>query len=218
LQYKQQDTPALATPIKPRLRGVLHQGAFLVSLITGTVLVVLASGVRATVSAAIYGVSVALLFGISAAYHRGSWSPSTRQFMQRLDHSMIFVLIAGTYTPFAMLLVHGSTRWLLLGVVWGGAAIGVVALTVFRSQSRWRFTVLYLVLGWVALAVLPALIDSGGTRLVALILLGGLFYSAGAVVYALKRPDPLPRWFGFHSHAMAVLDGAAAARGAAGRE
>jgi hemolysin III len=188
----------MAGLIKPKMRGVLHQGAFVVSLITGTVLIVLASGARATVSAAIYAVSVALLFGISAAYHRGPWSPSTRQVMQRLDHSMIFVLIAGTYTPFAMLLLQGSTRWLLLTVVWGGAAIGVVALTVFRSQSRWLFTVLYLVLGWVALAVLPALIASGGTPLVALILLGGVFYSVGAVVYARKWPDPFPRWFGFH--------------------
>jgi len=188
----------LAAAIKPRLRGVLHEAAFAVSLVTGTVLVCLADGARARTAAVIYAVSVALLFGTSAAYHRGSWTGRAHTVMQRLDHSMIFILIAGTYTPFALLLLEGTARWVVLGVVWGGAVAGVVLRNAVRRPARWLFTVLYLLLGWVALGVIPQLHEAGGLRVVVLLLVGGLFYSVGAVVYALRRPDPSPRWFGFH--------------------
>ena len=188
----------LAAAIKPRLRGVLHEAAFAVSLVTGTVLVCLADGARARTAAVIYAVSVALLFGTSAAYHRGSWTGRAHTVMQRLDHSMIFILIAGTYTPFALLLLESTARWVVLGVVWGGAVAGVVLRNAVRRPARWLFTGLYLLLGWVALAVIPQLYDTGGLPVVALLLLGGVFYSLGAVVYALRRPDPSPRWFGFH--------------------
>ncbi len=197
----------LAAALKPRLRGVLHEAAFAVSLVTGTVLVCLAEGARARTAAVVYAVSVALLFGTSAAFHRGPWQGRAHTVMQRLDHSMIFILIAGTYTPFALLLLEGTARWVVFGVVWGGAAVGVVLRNAVRRPARWLFTGLYLLLGWVALGVIPQLHESGGLAVVVLLLVGGLFYSLGAVVYALRRPDPSPRWFGFHEvfHAFTLL-------------
>ena len=188
----------LVVALKPRLRGVLHEAAFAVSLVTGTALVCLAEGGRARTAAVVYAVSVALLFGTSAAFHRGSWEGRAHTVMQRLDHSMIFILIAGTYTPFALLLLDGAARWTVFGVVWGGAVAGVVLRNAVRRPARWLFVALYLALGWVALAVLPQLHAAGGWPVVALLLAGGLLYSLGAVVYALRRPDPSPRWFGFH--------------------
>ena len=192
--------------LKPRLRGVLHEAAFAISLVTGTALICLADGGRQRVAAAVYAVSVALLFGTSAAFHRGPWKGRAYDVMQRLDHSMIFILIAGTYTPFSLLLLEGRARWTVFGVVWGGALVGVVLRTVVRRPARWLFVALYLVLGWVALGVLPQLLESGGTAVVVLLLVGGAFYTAGAVVYAVQRPDPSPRWFGFHEvfHALTL--------------
>ena len=197
----------LTAALKPRLRGVLHETAFAVSLITGTALVCLAEGARARTAAVVYAVSVALLFGTSAAYHRGPWTGRSREVMKRLDHSMIFILIAGTYTPFALLLLEGATRWLVFGLVWGGALLGVVLRNAVRRPARWLFVVLYLALGWVALGVLPQLQEAGGWAVVVLLLAGGLFYSLGAIVYALRRPDPFPTWFGFHEvfHAFTLL-------------
>jgi len=188
----------LTAALKPRLRGVLHEAAFAISLVTGTALVCLAEGGRERTAAAVYAVSVALLFGTSAAYHRGPWTGRSQQLMKRLDHSMIFILIAGTYTPFALLLLEGTARWTVLSLVWGGALAGVVLRNAIRRPARWLFVGIYLLLGWVALGVLPQLQDAGGTVTVVLLLVGGLFYSLGALVYALRRPDPSPRWFGFH--------------------
>ena len=189
---------AVADRLKPRLRGVLHEAAFAVSLVTGTALVSLADGGRARTAAAVYAVSVALLFGTSAAYHRGSWSGRSHELMKRLDHSMIFVLIAGTYTPFGLLLLSGSAQWLVLGLVWGGALVGIVLRNAVRRPARWVFVSLYLALGWVAVAFLPQILEAGGVLVLVLLVTGGLLYSAGALVYALRRPDPSPRWFGFH--------------------
>ncbi len=196
---------ALADLVKPRLRGVLHQVAFAVSLVTGTALVCLAPGGPARVAAVVYAVSVAGLFGSSAALHRGRWSPRAEAWMIRLDHSMIFVLIAGTYTPFALLLLDGTARVVALSVVWGGALLGVV-LRLALGARRWLFTALYLALGWVALAFLPELARNGGIGVVVLLLAGGLCYSVGAVVYATQRPRLSPRWFGFHElfHALTL--------------
>jgi hemolysin III len=184
--------------VKPHLRGVLHEVAFAVSLVTGTVIVCLADGTRARVGASVYAASVALLFGTSAAYHRGSWSVRARGVMARLDHSMIFVLIAGTYTPFCLVLLQGALRWVIFGIVWGGAIGGILLRNVFRQPPRWVFVLLYILLGWVAVGVLPQVLERGGVAVFVLMLTGGLFYSYGAVVYARKRPDPSPRWFGFH--------------------
>ena len=197
----------LAAALKPRLRGVLHQAAFAISLVTGTALVCLAEGGRARTAATVYAVSVALLFGTSAAYHRGPWTGRSREVMKRLDHSMIFILIAGTYTPFALLLLEGTARWVVFGLVWGGAFAGVVLRNSIRRPARWLFVGIYMLLGWTALGVLPQLADAGGMRVVVLLLIGGLFYSLGAIVYAMKRPNPSPRWFGFHEvfHAFTLL-------------
>jgi len=197
----------LVAELKPRLRGVLHEAAFAMSLVTGTVLICLADGGRERVAAAIYGVSVALLFGTSAAYHRGTWSPRAHQRMARLDHSMIFLLIAGSYTPFCLLLLQGRTQAVVLSVVWGGAFVGIVARTAVRRPARWLFVTLYLVLGWVALAIVPDVYRYGGAIVLILLLAGGALYSAGAVVYAARRPNPSPRWFGFHEvfHALTLL-------------
>ena len=184
--------------IKPHLRGVLHEAAFAISLVTGTALVCLAPGALARTGAAVYAGSVVLLFGTSAAYHRGRWSPRAHAVMRRLDHSMIFILIAGTYTPFALLLLNGTARDLVFGLVWGGALAGVVARNAVHQPPRWVFVSLYLVLGWTALGVVPQLLHAGGVAVLVLLLLGGVCYTAGAVVYATQRPDPSPRWFGFH--------------------
>jgi hemolysin III len=200
-------TSAVADALKPRLRGVLHEAAFAISLVTGTVLICLADGARERVAVAVYAVSVALLFGTSAAYHRGAWSPRGYDVMARLDHSMIFVLIAGSYTPFGLLLLHGALQWIVLGVVWGGAVVGVVLRNTVRRPPRWLFVGLYLALGWVALGIFPPVLHRGGVAVLVLLAVGGLFYTAGALVYALRRPNPSPRWFGFHEvfHACTLL-------------
>lgn len=196
----------VAAMVKPRLRGVLHEAAFAVSLVTGTVLILQAEGALAVTAASVYAASVALLFGTSAAYHRGSWSPRGRAIMSRLDHSMIFVLIAGTYTPFSLLLLDGRTRWVVFCSVWGGALGGIVARNARRRPPQFVFVGLYLVLGWVAVVVLPALLREGGPVVLVLLLVGGVFYSVGALVYAFRRPNPSPRWFGFHEvfHALTI--------------
>ncbi len=127
--------------------------------------------------------------------------------MERLDHSMIYVLIAGTYTPFALLLLGGATRWVVFGVVWGGAVVGILARNLLPRSGRWLYTGLYLALGWVALGVLPDIYREGGLTVLVMLLVGGLFYSLGAVVYARRKPDPSPSWFGFHEvfHALTVV-------------
>ena len=184
--------------IKPRLRGVLHEAAFALSLVTGTALICLAPGSLPRISAIVYAGSQVLLFGTSAAYHRGPWSESGRAVMSRLDHSMIFVLIAGTYTPFLLLLLSGTLREVLFGVVWGGALAGIVARNAVRTPPRWVFVGLYLTLGWIAVIIVPQVLHNGGVAVLVLLLTGGAFYSCGAVVYGLRRPDPSPTWFGFH--------------------
>ena len=197
----------LADAMKPRLRGVLHEAAFAISLVTGTALICLADGVHERVAASIYAASVALLFGTSAAYHRGSWSPRAHSVMARLDHSMIFLLIAGTYTPFCLLLLDGTTRWVFLALVWGGSLGGIVIRNAVRRPARWLFVSMYLALGWVAVAMLPDILHRGGVAVLVLLMVGGAFYTAGAVVYARRKPDPSPRWFGFHEvfHALTLL-------------
>jgi hemolysin III len=193
--------------IKPRLRGVSHQWAFFVSLLTGAVLVIAAPAGRATFAAAVYAVSVAALFGTSALYHRISWaSQAARRWMRRLDHSMIFVLIAGTYTPFALLVLDGTLATVILALVWGGAAAGILLKLVWIDAPKPLVAAVYVILGWVAVAAFPDLIDKIGIGGVAMVAAGGLLYTLGAVVYALKRPDPVPAVFGYHEvfHALVI--------------
>jgi hemolysin III len=193
--------PAAAVPevgVKPRLRGVLHQYAFYVSLASGTLLVLLAATTRAAVAAAIYAVSVSALFGVSALYHRVTWTTAARRRMRRLDHSMIFLLIAGTYTPVGLLVLKDPLATMVLAVVWGGAAAGIVLELVWTTAPRWLGGVVYLALGWVAVVAMPQLFTRLGVAGGLLLVAGGLVYSAGAAVYALRRPDPAPAVFGYH--------------------
>jgi hemolysin III len=192
--------------VKPRLRGWLHAGTFPVALAAGIVLVVLSDGVDETVANTVYAASAALLFGASALYHRGSWSPGVERQLKRLDHSNIFLIIAGTYTPFAVILLpdHGGTA--LLWIVWTAALGGIAFRVLWVNAPRWLYTPIYLALGWVAVFYIPEIYETGGAAVVALLAIGGGLYSVGAVVYALKRPNPSPRWFGFHEvfHALTL--------------
>lgn len=184
--------------IKPKLRGWLHAGTFPAALAAGIVLIALAPTTAARVSCAIYAVTAALLFGTSGAYHRVNWSPRIHTVLQRLDHANIFLIIAGTYTPFAVLLLSTRHATQLLCIVWGGALAGVALRLFWASAPRWLSTPVYVALGWVAVLYLPQLLRAGGTAVLVLLLVGGALYTAGGVVYALRRPDPSPRWFGFH--------------------
>jgi len=186
-------------PSKPRLRGVSHEWAFFLFLPLGLWLVVSAPNGRAALAAGIYALSVSLLFGASALYHRISWASATaRRWMRRLDHSAIFVLIAGTYTPFALLTLDGTLATVILVAVWAGAAAGIVMTMVWIDAPKWLIAIVYVALGWVAIAAMPEMLDDLGITAVGLVAAGGALYTAGAVIYALKRPDPVPTVFGYH--------------------
>jgi hemolysin III len=196
------------TAVKPRLRGVLHQWTFFVSIVAGAALVLVAPAGQATLATAIYAATVAGLFGVSALYHRVNWvSTTARRWMRRLDHSMIFLLIAGTYTPFALLVLDGSLATTILVVVWGGAFAGIVLNLVWIHSPKWVTAIVYLALGWVAIVAFPDLFDELGVTATLLVALGGLLYTAGAIVYATRRPDPAPAVFGYHEifHALVVV-------------
>ncbi len=196
---------------KPRLRGVSHQWAFFVSLVTGTALVLSAPTGRATFAAAVYAASVAGLFGASALYHRIDWaSLSARRWMRRLDHSMIFLLIAGTYTPFALLSLDGPVATAILIAVWSGALAGVVLKLFWIDAPKWLVAVIYVILGWVAVAAFPQLLTGIGVTATAMVAVGGVLYTIGAVVYARGRPDPAPTVFGYHEVFHALVIAAAA--------
>jgi hemolysin III len=195
------NTPAAAVPearVKPRLRGVSHQWAFFVSLASGTLLVLVVTTTRASVAVGIYGASVSALFGVSALYHRVTWTTAARRRMRRLDHAMIFVLIAGTYTPVGLLVLQGTLATVVLAVVWGGAAGGIVLELAWTTAPRWLGGTVYLALGWVAVVAMPQLFTRLGVAGGLLLVAGGLAYSAGAAIYALRRPDPVPAVFGYH--------------------
>ncbi len=190
--------PDVLEALKPRLRGWLHAGTFPVAVAAGVVLIALAPNSRARIVTTIYAVTAALLFGVSALYHRGRWSPRVRRVLMRLDHANIFLIIAGTYTPFTALLLEDGRATALLWIVWAGA-LGGVALRVLLVQApRWLFTPVYIALGWVAVFFLPDLARAGGVTVVTLLVAGGVLYSVGGVIYAIRRPDPSPRWFGYH--------------------
>lgn len=182
---------------KPRLRGVVHQYAFFVALAVGVLLVLETSGARARVSAAIFAGSVATMFGASALYHRVTWSPRWRPWLRRLDHAMIYLLIAGTYTPFALLVLSGAWRTTVLTVVWAGAVLAMFLRLAWVDAPKWLSVFFAMALGWVGIAAFPQLmkVGAGGGLL---LVTGGLLYTVGAVVYAIQRPDPAPATFGYH--------------------
>ncbi len=188
----------VADELKPRLRGWLHAGTLPLAVAAGIVLVCLAPTARARLATGIYALTAVSLFGVSALYHRFSWRSRAHTVLQRLDHSNIFLIIAGTYTPFAMLLLPGADGARLLWIVWVGAVGGVLLRVCWGRAPRWLFTPVYLALGWVAVLYLPEIHADGGTAVLVLLLVGGALYTVGGVVYAAKRPNPSPRWFGFH--------------------
>ena len=193
-------------PVKPRLRGWLHAGVFPLALAAGIVLICLAPTTGSAVACTIFAVSSWLLFGVSGIYHTGRWGPRWKSILRRFDHTNIFLIIAGTYTPVSVtLLRHGSAE-LLLSLVWAGALIGIGFRMFWLSAPRWVYVPCYIALGWAAVFFMPQLLHTGGAAVVTLIIVGGVLYSVGAVVYALKRPDFSPRWFGFHElfHAFTV--------------
>lgn len=186
---------------KPRMRGWLHAYAFFIAAVCGIVLCAIAAsrpGWAPLLSSAVYSLTVCGLFGTSALYHRRVWSERGYQIMRRLDHSMIFLFIAGTYTPFCLLLLPPGSAKVLLSVVWGGAGAGVALQMIWPHAPRWFSAPLYLALGWVAVAVLPDILREGGVTALVLLAVGGAIYSIGAVCYALRRPDPWPSVFGHH--------------------
>jgi hemolysin III len=184
---------------KPRFRGVSHQWAFFVALAAGAALVIAAPSGRATLAATIYAISMCAMFGASALYHRVNWkSLAARRWMRRLDHSMIYVLIAGTYTPFALLVLDGGLAKAVLVTIWAGAGLGI-ALEMFWSDTpKWLTAAVYVLLGWVAVIAFPELASELGVLGMSLVAGGGVLYTAGAVIYALRRPDPAPAVFGYH--------------------
>ena len=184
--------------VKPKLRGWLHAGAVPVSVAAGIVLVALSRGTAEIVASTVYAVTTVLLFTVSAVYHRGQWGPRTLGVLKRLDHANIFLIIAGSYTPFAVLLLAGGQRTALLLIVWIGALLGVGFRVLWVHAPRWLYVPAYVALGWVAVAFLPELTRAGGVAILVLIAVGGLLYTVGGIVYGTRRPDPYPTWFGYH--------------------
>jgi hemolysin III len=201
---------------KPRLRGVSHEWAFFVSLVAGTVLVVAAPTPRATLAVAVYAASLSALLGVSALYHRVTWRrPEIRRWMRRLDHSMIFLLIAGTTTPFAVLVLDGPWAKALLIAVWAGAAAGIVVELIWIEAPKWATTIVYLSVGWIGVLGFPGIVLRAGVGAGALIATGGALHTIGAIVYARQRPDPNPAVFGYHEVFHLLVIAAAAAHFAA---
>jgi len=191
--------------VKPRLRGWMHAATAPLALAAFVVLVVLSPTGATRVGSIVFGASALLVFTTSGIYHRGTWSPRMWEFLRRMDHANIFVLIAGSYTPFALLLLHGRPQVVLLSVIWTAALAGMVFRIFWIDAPRWLYTPMYMALGWVAVFFLPQFIDGShrfgagiAITVLALVASGGLLYTLGGVVYALKRPNPSPRWFGFH--------------------
>jgi hemolysin III len=185
--------------VKPKLRGVSHEWAFFASLVFGAGLIIFAKTPKATLAVAIYAVSLSALLGTSALYHRVNWTrPDMRQWMRRLDHSMIFFLIAGTYTPFALLVLQGAFATAILIVVWAGAIAGAIVETVWIDHPKWASVLIYMAISWVAVVAFPDLWTSLGVVGASLLAFGGLLYTVGAVVYATQRPNPNPAVFGYH--------------------
>lgn len=192
--------------MKPKLRGWLHAATSPLALAAGIVLIALAPTGPAAAAATAYAVTSVVLFGTSAIYHRGRWSPRVEAVFKRIDHANIFLIIAGSYTPFAVLALHGAARVAVLSAVWAGAIVGVLFRVLWVGAPRSLYVPLYIGLGWAAAFVVPQLIHGAGVAAFTLVVVGGGLYTLGALVYGFKRPDPWPRWFGFHEvfHALTI--------------
>ncbi|WP_297084161.1 hemolysin III family protein [uncultured Demequina sp.] len=196
----------LPVPGKPLMRGWLHLGAAPLALVAGMVLVVFAPTLAGRVSTGIFTLTAVMLFGTSAVYHRGDWSSRTAAVLRRMDHANIFLIIAGTYTPLTVMLLDGTTRAVVLAVVWGGAIIGLLLRVFWLGAPRWAYVPLYLALGWVAIGFIGPFYRAGGAAVVTLIIVGGLCYTVGAIIYGTKWPRGSERYFGFHEifHALTI--------------
>ncbi|TMK73102.1 MAG: hypothetical protein E6G50_02540 [Actinobacteria bacterium] len=196
-----------ARPVRPRLRGVLHQVAFVIAVGLAPLLIVGADGGRRRLAAAVFACSVAACFGASALYHRVTWTPRVRLWMRRVDHAGVYLMIAGTYTPVSLLALRGAWSTVVLTIVWVGAAAAIVLKFVWVAAPRWLAAAIGMALGWLAVVALPQLIALLDPAAVVLLVVGGLAYSAGAVVYARRRPDPAPAVFGYHElfHALTIV-------------
>ncbi|MDO4607014.1 MAG: hemolysin III family protein [Bowdeniella nasicola] len=184
--------------VKPKLRGWIHLATAPLALAAGIVLITLTPTVAGKLSVVVFAFSTVLLFGHSAVYHRGTWSPRAAAILRRMDHANIFLLIAGTYTPLSVILLDYSTATLVLSVVWIGALVGIALRLLWLRAPRWLYVPLYIALGWVAVAFLRDFWTAGGPAVFWLVLSGGIAYTVGAIVYGTRWPDPAPRWFGFH--------------------
>ncbi len=184
--------------LKPKLRGWLHAAAWPLAFVGFLVILVVADSIKVRAGVAVFMVSALMLFGTSAFYHAGNWSDAAKARWRRLDHANIFVLIAGSYTPFALLLLDTRNAWMLLSLVWGGAVFGALLRVFWIGAPRWIYVPIYVALGWAAMFWIDDFYKVGGTAVVALLLTGGGLYTLGALVYGFKRPDPWPTWFGFH--------------------
>ena len=192
---------------KPRLRGWLHLAVAPLALAAGVVLVVLSPTATTRLGSAVFAGSALVLFTVSAIYHRGRWNPRTWTFLRRFDHANIFLLIAGSYTPFTLLLLEGTERVVLLSVVWTGAVAGIAFRVFWTNAPRWLYTPIYLALGWAAVFFFPDFASGAGAAVLTLMVVGGGFYTLGGLVYGIKRPNPSPSWFGFHEvfHTLTIL-------------
>jgi hemolysin III len=200
--------------VKPKLRGWLHLATAPLTLAAGIVLIVLSPDGVSRIASTVFTASAVILFTVSAIYHRGTWSPRVWAFLRRFDHANIFLLIAGSYTPFSLLLLEGEERVWLLSTVWVGAVLGVLFRVFWTDAPRWLYVPIYIAMGWAAIFFIPSFLD-GATRLgvgvgiaiFTMICVGGALYTMGGVVYGFKRPNPWPRWFGFHEvfHSFTIL-------------
>jgi hemolysin III len=201
--------------IKPRLRGWLHLGSAPLTLAAGVVLIALSPTASTRIGSAVYVASALLVFTVSAIYHCGRWSPRTHGVLKRFDHANIFLLIAGTYTPFSLLLLDGAQRTILLVAIWSVAALGVLFKVLWITSPRWLYLPVYIAMGWAAVFFIPGFAEGSrdrlgvgiGTAVLVLVIVGGALYTMGGVVYGFKRPDPWPHWFGFHEvfHSLTIL-------------
>lgn len=197
----------LVQAVKPRLRGWLHAGWTPLAVVAGVILMVVADSASAMVGSIVFLAASLMLFGTSGIYHRGNWGPRMTAVLRRMDHANIFVFIAATYTPLTLTLLSGTSRVVLLSMIWGAALVGLLFRIFWLSAPRWLYVILYIAMGWAAIFWLPEFWRVGGPAVAILLIVGGLGYTFGALVYGRKRPDPAPAWFGYHEifHACTIV-------------